>query len=52
MREFVFISDNEPSEEVLKDFRRTIARGVINKYGVDVMREIIKIKKSETTNDK
>lgn len=43
--EFVFVLKNEPSEELIQEFHRGIAKDLIENYGIDTMKEVLKQRK-------
>lgn len=43
---YEFIFDNEPDEETLIEFHKTIAEAYIRKYGVENMRRVLEILKN------
>ena len=40
--EFKFIAVNEPDEEAIDEFHRIIAESLIENYGIETMREVLK----------
>lgn len=40
-QEFEFIVDISPDEETIKAFHRSIAQGLVNKYGVETMKKVL-----------
>ena len=43
--DFIFVCKNEPTEELIKEFHRGIAKDLIENYGVDTMREVLQQRK-------
>lgn len=39
---YEFIFDNQPDEETLQEFHKAIAEAYIKKYGVEVMKEVVR----------
>lgn len=40
--EFKFIAVNEPDEEAIDEFHKIIVEGLIEIYGIETMREVLK----------
>lgn len=40
-QEFEFIVDVSPDEETIREFHRSIAQGLINKYGAETMKRVL-----------
>lgn len=40
--EFKFIAVNEPDEEAVEEFHRIIAEGLVEKYGIETIRALLK----------
>lgn len=52
-QEFKFIVDVPPDEYCINNFHKTIARGLIEKYGAENMRRVLKeIERMKNTSDK
>ena len=47
--EYEFIFDNEPDEETLIEFHRSLAQSYIDKYGVENMKKVLEVLKSQQT---
>lgn len=43
MKDFKFVVITKPDEETIKEFHKILAQALINKYGANTMKEIIKI---------
>lgn len=43
--DFIFKIKVPPDEDVIRDFHRSLAKGLINKHGVDVMKNVVDIVK-------
>ncbi|WP_294379131.1 hypothetical protein [uncultured Clostridium sp.] len=41
--EWEFIFDNEPDEEVVEEFHKSLAQIYINKYGANNMRRVLEV---------
>lgn len=39
--EFEFIIDVPPDEETIREFHKSIAQGLINKYGAETMKRVL-----------
>ena len=42
-----FISDNEPDEETIEEFHRSLAQDYIDMYGVDNMKRVLEMVKQK-----
>lgn len=42
-----FISDNEPDEETIDEFHRSLAQDYIDMYGVDNMKRVLEMVKQK-----
>lgn len=52
-QEFIFVVDVPPDEYCIKNFHDAIAKGLIEKYGAENMRRVLKeIERMENTSDK
>lgn len=40
--EFRFVIKNEPSKDVIEEFHKQLAKGLINKYGKDLIKKALK----------
>lgn len=45
--EWKFIFDNEPDEETLIEFHRSIAQSYVDKYGVENMKKVLEVLKNQ-----
>ena len=45
--EWEFIFDNEPDEETIEEFHRSLAQILINKYGANNMKRVLDILKQQ-----
>lgn len=45
--DFIFTVKGQADDEVIRDFHRALAKGLINKHGVDVMRKVVDFIKVE-----
>ena len=45
--DFIFVVKTPADEEVEMDFHRSLAKGLINKHGIDVMKNVIGIIKEK-----
>ena len=43
--DFIFVCKNEPTEELIEEFHRGIAKDLIDNYGVDTMKEVLRQRK-------
>lgn len=41
-KKFEFVVENQPSEEVLRESYRILAEGLISKYGLKNMQEVVR----------
>lgn len=39
---YEFVSINEPSEELIREFHRGMAKALIENYGAETMREVVR----------
>lgn len=42
MKDFKFVVRTKPDEETIKEFHKVLAQALIDKYGIEVMKSIIK----------
>ena len=42
MQEFKFVVGVAPDEETIREFHSVLAKGLIKKYGVETMKEVLK----------
>lgn len=40
-QEFEFIVDVQPDKETIREFHRSIAQGLVNKYGAETMKRVL-----------
>lgn len=41
MNDFIFTVKGQADDEVIRDFHRALAKGLINKHGIEVMKKVI-----------
>jgi len=46
-QEFEFIVDVLPDEETIREFHRSIAQGLVNKYGAETMKRVLEESKKQ-----
>lgn len=42
MKDFKFVVGVEPDEETIKEFHKILANGLIKKYGIETMKDVIR----------
>lgn len=42
MKEYEFVIGIAPDEETIKEFHKVLANGLIKKYGVETMKEVVR----------
>lgn len=47
MKDFKFVVRTKPDEETIKEFHKVLAQSLINKYGIEVMKEVIYLSKDK-----
>lgn len=47
MKDFEFIIVTPPNEECIESFHKTLAQGLINKYGIEIMRKVVELSKTQ-----
>jgi len=50
--DFIFVVKNEPSEEIVKEFHKGMANDLIENYGVETMKEVLRQMKLKTLKEK
>ena len=51
--ELKFVIDTPPDEECLNDFHKALAKGLINRYGIETMKRVVaEYEKSKKQQDK
>lgn len=44
---FIFVVKTKPDEDIEREFHRSLAKGLINKHGIDVMKKAIYVVKGK-----
>lgn len=47
MKDFEFIVITPPDEECIENFHKTLAQGLINKYGIETMKKVVELSKTQ-----